>query len=408
MAKLATLIDDFQDGTIDVAKWTTIGNVAETGGRARLTPTSGVAAFLTSLTTYDITSSQVIVHAPVITANGSTGTLQSGIVIRSDPNNLFSLRKVGSDLICSQRVAGIESQLAFVPYNAVTHAFWRFRVDGSTLYWETASNPSSGFSIQNTVSTASFPGFNFTAVTFYIFSSYSGFEAFPGTFQIESVNPGLPLSASGASTSSGSLDLLITAPLEIHASGLSTSTGSLAFTLVVPGDLNLVAAGASTSTGSLSLSLSALPEAPIIPGGVWIFRPPIAYDNPPTLPEPTRPRYLNAHAKWKGGQARGRNVLKYAAPGLFPSEFLFPSESVFPGVSGNPTYVIVDTLTVDQMAAADFTYQGGHVYEITGQEAYYLNAAGFTVTAATDILTTEDGDILTTESGDILIAEYSL
>ncbi len=366
MAKLATLIDDFQDGTIDAAKWSTIGNVVETGGRARLTPTSGVAAFLTSLTTYDITSSQVIAHAPVITANGSTGTLQSGMVIRSDPNNLFSLRKVGSDLICSQRVAGIESQLAFVPYNAVTHAFWRFRVDGSTLYWETASNPSSGFSIQNTVSTASFPGFNFTAVTFYIFSSYSGFEAFPGTFQIEAVNPGLPLRFAGASTSTGSLSLQITAPLEITASGSFTTSGSLVFTSLPAGTVDLTASGSFTSTGSLTFSLTALPEIPKIPvGGTWFFSPPIAYDNPPTLPEPTRPRYLNAHAKWKGGQARGRNVLKHGS-----------------------VYTIVDTLTVDQMAAADIVYQGAHIYEVTPAEALALHVAGFTVY--------------------ILIAEYSL
>lgn len=116
-----------------------------------------------------------------------------------------------------------------------------------------------------------------------------------------------------------------------------------------------------------------------LPGGVYMFEPPIAYDLPPTLPEPTRPRWINAHAKWKGGQRRGRSVLKYAGTGLYPLATLFPGETLFPVNVTNTTYVIVDTPTVDQMAAASFTYQGGHVYEITPEEAALLQNAGFTV-----------------------------
>lgn len=424
MAKLATLIDDFQDNVIDGTKWSTSGTVAETGGRARLTPTVSFSFWGTPARTYDLSASSVTAHIPVITANGSTGTLQSGIVVDKDANNLIGMRKVGSQLICTKSVAGIETQLSFTPYNAVNHLFWRIRADATNIYWETSATGSGAFFIQNTASIASL-GFAITVVGFYLYSGYSGDEAFPGTFQVEAINPGLPVSgsgaststgtlalvvigpvqltASGASTSSGSLSILAVSDLDLTASGVSTSTGTFAFTIIPAGTLSFSASGASTSTGSLifsagatvlltgsgaststgTLSLSVFNPSTV--SGTWYFEPPVALDLPPTLPEPTRPRYLNAHAKWKGGQRRGRSVLKHGS-----------------------VYTIVDTPTVDQMAAADIAYQGGHIYEVTAAEAYALFLAGFNVYHGTDLLTTESGDFITTESGDLLQVEYSL
>ena len=196
MVKLATLSDDFQDGTIDPTKWTVAsGTVAETGGREKLTPGTTFAIVKTA-TTYDFSNSQVIVHIPVITANGSTGSLQSGIGLRQNPTNLVGMRKVGSQLICTKTVAGVETQLSFTPYDATNHLFWRMRADASNIYWETSATGTS-FSIQNTASIASV-GILISAMEFFLFSGYSGVEAIPGTFQIESVNPGLPLRADGS------------------------------------------------------------------------------------------------------------------------------------------------------------------------------------------------------------------
>lgn len=105
-------------------------------------------------------------------------------------------------------------------------------------------------------------------------------------------------------------------------------------------------------------------------------------DNPPTLPGGG---VINSHAKWKGGQARGRSILKYggvASYSLYPSEGLFPLDSTFPSIAFTTpiSYVIIDTPTVDEMAAATFTYQGGHIYYVDDAEAAALTLAGFTVT----------------------------
>lgn len=422
MAKFATLIDDFQDGVIDTSKWVTSGTVAETGGRAKLTPTTSFAFWQTApATTYDLTNSQVVMQVPVITANGSTGTLQSGVVIEIDTNNRLGIRKVSSDLICTKTVGGTETQLSFAAYNSVNHQFWRIRADSSNVYWETSSN-GTGYFIQHTESIAGL-GFSISStLTLFFYSGYSGAEAFPGTFQIEAINPGLPIASHGTSTSTGSLALLITAPDMITGSALSTSTGSLALTIVPATTLHITASGTSTSTGHVALSLVvprlitasgsststgslalsiAVPDLltgsglsastgslafnilaagiltlrgsaqststgsatlititpPIAPTSQWLFEPPVAYDLPPTLPNP-RPKYINAYARWKGGQRRGRTVLKNGS-----------------------VYTTVDSPTVDQIAAADEAYLGGHIYTVDGVVANNLVAAGYSVTA---------------------------
>lgn len=425
MAKLHTLIDDFQDGVIDASKWQFTAGVVETGGRVKLTPSTSFPIFGSVYPrVHDLTNSQIVAHIPVITSNGSTGTLQSAMAVDASANDLVGMRKVGSELICSKKVAGVSTDLSFTPYSSTNHLFWRIRADSSSVYWETSATGLGVFFIQHTESIAGL-GFAITSVGCYFTSGYSGVEAFPGTFQIESVNPGLPitgaatstsagtlsfsitgpvqLTASGASTSAGSLSMLAVSALDLTGNAVSTSTGTLAITTIAAGTLSLTGAAASTSAGALAastiaggqlsasatstsngtLALSSLNPSAI--GGTWYFEPPVAYDLPPTLPEPTRPRYINAYAKWKGGQRRGRSVLKTGS-----------------------VYTIVDTPTVDQMAAADIAYQGGHIYEVTVSEAFSLYLAGFNVYHGTDLLTTESGDFITTESGDLLQVEYSL
>lgn len=86
------------------------------------------------------------------------------------------------------------------------------------------------------------------------------------------------------------------------------------------------------------------------------FTPPVTYDVPRVLPS------TRGNAYWVGRLLspipRGRTVLK-AADG---------------------SYSIVDTPTVDEMAAAAIVYQGGHIYTVSNAEAAALVAAGFTVT----------------------------
>lgn len=377
MAKLATLIDDFQDGVIDAAEWTTAGTVTESGGRVHVTPTITYSS-LTALATYDMVESGVVAQIAVTTANGSTGTLESTLIIQKDGNNRAGLRKQSSNIQCVKVVAGVFTTVYTFPYNSATHIFWRMRESGGIFYWDVSATGTSWSNLFNTtVATNLFP-VNNVAVALY--SGWaSGSEAFPGTFQIEAVNPGLAFISAGASTSTGSLAFLLSTPGEFVSSGASTSTGSLDFTLVLPGTIDFAASGASISSGNLDatllsagtlafvasatstsigfliFSLGAAVDEEDLYEDYYYFEPPIVYDLPPTLPDP-RPRYINAHARWKGGQRRGRSVLKL-----------------------DGAYVTIDTPTVDQTLAATELYQGGHVYTVEKSIANALSAAGYTV-----------------------------
>lgn len=415
MAKTSTLIDDFSDGVIG-GIWSTTGTVTESGSRARLTPTTSFS-FLRSATTYDLTASFVVGHIPVATSNGTTTTLQSGMAITRDADNQAAIRKISDRLECVKEVAGVATVVYTTTYNSAVHVYWRMRESAGIFYWDVSASGTSWTNLfSTTISTNLFP-VNSVYIEFFAGWS-SGFEASPGTLQIESVNAWLTLTASGASTSSGNAQLLIrhavTAsgastssgsaaitipPLTAHAisgSGASTSSGTSAIVIIpaVASTLQISASGASTSTGTASIFLAGdftasglstsngnasisivhISSAP----KTFTFQPPIVYDVPPTLPGDPR----NRLAKWYNNRPRGRSVLKLtdATTALYPSNALYPSDSLFPLITtGSDTYMIVDTPTVDQMAAAVFTYMGGRIYNIDADEANSLLNAGFAV-----------------------------
>lgn len=86
------------------------------------------------------------------------------------------------------------------------------------------------------------------------------------------------------------------------------------------------------------------------------FIPPVAYDNPPVLPETKGvERRLFRHY---GPYRRGRSVLKL-----------------------NGVYVTMDNPSQLDLKAATEVYLGGRVYEITAAKADELTAAGYQVWA---------------------------
>lgn len=394
MAKISTLIDDFQDNVIDLSKWTPSGTVTESGGRLILTAVAPFSLVITPVA-YDLRSSQITAQVPVVVPSGTSGTLQCGFAVRLDSNNLIAFQKFGTELIITKTVAGVASILSVTPYNAVNHLYWRIRHAPNNVYMETSATGVGTFFIQHTEGVNTL--FSVAAVQPYFQAQYSGFEATPGSLQIEAVNPGLQLTAAASSTSAGSAILKIryaltasatstsagsaaitippAPPITYHlitATGTSTSSATAAF--IILANLQVTAAGQSYSSGTAALRLSEqftavgqsfstgtasfviIPVPPVTPSQYFYFEPPIAYDLPPTLPHP-RPRYINAHARWKGGQRRGRSVL------------------IKSGV-----VTVLDTPTVDQTLAADYVYMGGHVYVIPDTEANILSAAGLIVT----------------------------
>lgn len=398
MAKISTLIDDFSDNVIDASKWATSGSVAETGGRLVLTPQLNVAGQVLTISSYDLTASQITVDIPVITNDGSSGSLQSGLFLQINNNNKFGMRKVGSQLICSKIIAGTETQLAFTPYSATNHRYWRIRQTGNNVFLETSATGTGTFFVQFTSNVNQL--INTSALFVQMFALFTLSEAVPGTMQIEAVNGGIPITASGASTSGGSAAILRL--YRISASGASTSAGSVALSVVAPPPVitQYTASGASVSSGSASMIRLMVPEltgvalsvstgsvvfigtllmtatafsssspgfasitilpAPVDPDepvATFTFEPPIVYDRPGVHKHtPRRVRQYGYYSRHSLG-ATGVSVLKL-----------------------NGTYQSIQTPTVDDIASAEYVYQGGHIYTISQSEADALSAAGYTVT----------------------------
>lgn len=88
------------------------------------------------------------------------------------------------------------------------------------------------------------------------------------------------------------------------------------------------------------------------------FSPPVAYSRPPVLPVPHPGNRLMRHF---GAQAVGQTV--YKSGGVWVTK-QYPSQS--------------------ELDAASEVYLGGHIYEVSDDQAVALVAAGFTVDYSTD------------------------
>ena len=128
-------------GPLDTTKWTvsaTAGSASASGGVLSITPTTGTdtaAVYVTSIASY--------------TFNGSQASTKVIGVVDGSINNKFTLRAPGNqnevgwyyeqgNLWAYWRANGVETDPGFVTYSASSHAYWRVRQAGTTVFWETS------------------------------------------------------------------------------------------------------------------------------------------------------------------------------------------------------------------------------------------------------------------------------
>lgn len=189
MASTATLRDDFANNTIDrpwVASTTGSGSVAETGGQAVCTLPSSTAgshtAYYRSRTTYDLTGDAFSFTIGTMVATGVAATAQ--LDLAQDTSNIYRWRQLSGTLTARTIVAGVDTQLYSVAWNATTFKYLRIREASGTVYFDSSSNGSSWTNRASVLVSAAFPVAGLTIA----FGAECGNIASPGALKLDDVN----------------------------------------------------------------------------------------------------------------------------------------------------------------------------------------------------------------------------
>lgn len=139
MAKLETLIDNFDDNSLDEAKWSPNGQVTESSGRLNLESSSILGgASVVSASSYTLVDSYVFVK--IIDA----GTQISGCAFYpigiTDWDTLFCGWSIVEGVITVEAFLGGEFS---DDYDADTYRFLRIRVTDGVIYYDYSANGSS-------------------------------------------------------------------------------------------------------------------------------------------------------------------------------------------------------------------------------------------------------------------------
>lgn len=230
MATVDTLIDNFDDNSLDTGKWTattvTGSTLSETGGEIAITlpasPNTGYSFIESSA--LDLTSSSAYVQ--MTTRPAATSGTEQAIQLRLDSSNYLGFRLYPTQLEMSYVVGG-SSFATTISRDDRTHVWFRIREFNGFVYWETSGDKSSW-----TLQRRELAQFNISLVKVRLHAGTWQTVASPGTASFDNFNSdATPL----VNTAEGQPDgTTLTAANSGGGSGDSfatvTVTGSLAVT----------------------------------------------------------------------------------------------------------------------------------------------------------------------------------
>ncbi|HYR07062.1 MAG TPA: hypothetical protein VEQ60_04825, partial [Longimicrobium sp.] len=184
MAKAHTLVDNFNDNSIDAGKWISTGPVQETNQRLEILPASNVPQSYgrhTSASTYDLTSSEVSVEFVRLTRSGDS--YLAAYTGNRDTGDSVAITAGFRYLQPTKRVAGVFTSLAVVPYNPRAHRWLRLRENVGTLYYEASADGNTWNEIARTPTP-----FSLTSVTLEIAAGVFASTASPGLAVFDNFN----------------------------------------------------------------------------------------------------------------------------------------------------------------------------------------------------------------------------
>ncbi|HEX2224561.1 MAG TPA: vanadium-dependent haloperoxidase [Thermoanaerobaculia bacterium] len=191
-SKAHTLVDNFNDNSLDTGKWWVFGGptpaaerVRETNGlveiRMRSTDPGYGASGYHSVSAYDLTNSYF--HAELIHPFRSHVATRTFLQVASTAGVAYLEVGGGGRLLCGFMVSGVYTTVAEQPYDPQAHRWLRLREQFGALYWETAPDALTWTAV------ASRPDpFNLTDVALQIGAVFYDTLPSPGVVLFDNVN----------------------------------------------------------------------------------------------------------------------------------------------------------------------------------------------------------------------------
>ena len=257
MAKLHTLVDDFDDNSVDTGRWTQTNNTGTTGSESNqryefACASNGVAfSQLTSAVTYDLTGSHALSRL-ADAGNQSIASLEAyPLIVQLDGSNrLFFV--VTSNLIGIYKVdGGAQTGLSFPAYDSSVHKWFRIRESGGTVYFDYSTD---GVTWSNFTSTT--VSFALTAVVMQLQAGKWGADPAATTVAIDDINNQPGIAGTAALAGSGTC---AAAGIGAYAAAASLAgAGTMATTSALIGTASAALSGAGAlAAGGLPVGVAA-------------------------------------------------------------------------------------------------------------------------------------------------------
>lgn len=253
---VGALSDDFNDNSIDAAKWYSYGVVEESSGQLSITAESeNSIGYISTLSDHSLIGGGVSVEL-ISAGNQALATLicipldiASAV---ADSGDEASWTVFGGDIYAFKETAGGGGvYLADQVYNSVTHKYLRIRESSGTIYWDYSSDS------QTWNNMASSTGLDFSGCN--ISMTLENEEVSSSSMIIDNVNVFKSTSSIGLYTAGG---LTGSGEIGIYSLGNSLASGEMglytAGGLVGSGEINIYSEGKSTSSGEVGLYTYAL------------------------------------------------------------------------------------------------------------------------------------------------------
>lgn len=143
MALISTLVDNFDDNTVNAGLWVNnFGTVSETGGRARVTCDTNYNAYSSGLI-YTLDESSILVRVYPPAAGGATTEAWAQVLVLSGTAGtdlMFEVDARLGNLNMSNRVGFADATSTSIAYSSTNHAWLKFRETGGQTMWETSAD----------------------------------------------------------------------------------------------------------------------------------------------------------------------------------------------------------------------------------------------------------------------------